>query len=323
MSRLSRRAMLAGAAAAAAAATTSDTIEAAAPKIGKQAPGYYRYKVGDFEITVIQDGVWLRKLEASTVPNVAVADVQRALTEAFQPADVVSIPFSPIVVNTGSKLVMLDTSVGGRFVPTTGTHMENFLAAGLDPKAVDLIVVSHFHPDHVNGIWTKDDKIAFPNAEIMVPAQEWAYWMDDARQSSPPEPLKGLFANNKRVFAPIANKVTRFEPGKEVAPGITSLPAFGHTPGHCAFVIASGNDSILHIQDSVGNPALFARYPEWQYGSDMDRAMAVDTRKKLLDRAAADKQRIQAMHFPFPGTGYIVREGTGYRFQPAAWTHLL
>jgi glyoxylase-like metal-dependent hydrolase (beta-lactamase superfamily II) len=323
MAQLNRRRVLAGAAALAVAPAITTGVRAAAPKAGKQAPGFYRYKLGDFEITVVNDGIWLRKLEAGTVPNAPLADVQRALSEAFQPNDVVQIPFSPIVVNTGAKLVMLDTSVGGRFVPTSGTHMENFLAAGLDPNAVDLIVISHFHPDHINGIWTKDDKIAFPNAEIAVPAQEWAYWMDEARQGNPPEPLKGLFANCKRVFGPIASKVTRYEPGKEVAPGITSLATFGHTLGHTGFIIASGGQTLLHLQDSVGNPALFARYPEWHYAADMDKPLAVETRKKLLDRAAADKMRIQAMHFPFPGTGYIVREGTGYRFQPAAWSHML
>jgi glyoxylase-like metal-dependent hydrolase (beta-lactamase superfamily II) len=272
---------------------------------------------------VIQDGVWLRKLDANTVPNAPLADVQKALTDAFQPADILSIPFSPIVVNTGSKLVLLDCGVGGRFLPTTGTYEQNLAAAGIDPATVDLIVISHFHPDHINGIWTKDDKLQFPNAEVMVPAPEWAYWMDDARQSSPPEPLKGLFANCKRVFGPIAGKVTRYEPGKEVAPGITSVAAFGHTPGHTCFQISSGNHTLFHIQDAVGNPAVFARYPEWQYNSDSDRVMGVETRKKLLDRLAADKTRIQAMHFPFPGTGYIVKEGNGYRFESIGWTHLL
>ena len=324
MTEISRRTLLAGVAAAAAgplAATTS--ARAAAPLSGKLAPGFYRYKVGDYEITVINDGVWLRKLEESTIQGAPFAEVQRVLAEGFQPAGILPIPFSPYVVNTGSKLVLIDIGTGGRFVPTSGGYLENFAAAGFDPKQVDSVVISHFHPDHINGIWTKDDQIAFPNAEITVPAPEWAFWMDDAKMAAAPEAMKGLFANCRRVFGPIASKVTRYEPGKEVAPGIVSFGAYGHTPGHTGFVVSSGNQSMLSIVDSVGNPAVFTRHPEWQYIADTDRAVGVDTRKKILDRAATDKVRIQAMHFPFPGTGYIEKDRTGYRFVPAAWTHIL
>jgi glyoxylase-like metal-dependent hydrolase (beta-lactamase superfamily II) len=324
MSELTRRNVLAAAAATAACSALPATpVGAAAPASGKQAPGFYRYKLGDYEITVINDGVWNRKLEAATVPGTPLAEVQRALAEAFQPTETLTIPFSPVIVNTGRRLVAIDTNTGNRAFPTAGTYMENLAAAGIDPASVDTIVISHFHPDHINGIWTKDDKIAFPNAEIMVPAPEWAFWMDETKAGNAPDGLKGNYANCKRVFGPIASKVTQFEPGKEVAPGITSLAAFGHTPGHTGFTVASGSKSLLMIVDSTGNPFVFARYPEWQYASDIDRRMAVETRKRLLDRAAVDKIPIQAMHFPFPASGHVVRDGTGYRFVPNAWSHLL
>jgi glyoxylase-like metal-dependent hydrolase (beta-lactamase superfamily II) len=249
--------------------------------------------------------------------------VQQALADAFLPTDVLPYPFNLTVINTGSKLVAIDTGTAGRFTPTGGTYLDNLAAAGIDPAKVDTVVISHFHPDHINGIWTKDDKLVFPNAEITVPEPEWAFWMDESKASAAPEGAKPNFANCKKVFGPIADKVTRYQPGKEVAPGITSFAAYGHTPGHTAYTVASGDKSLLMMVASVANPVVFARYPEWQHASDFIRNMGIETRKRMLDRAAADKSLVQAMHFPFPGTGYIVKDGSGYRFVPSLWTHLL
>jgi glyoxylase-like metal-dependent hydrolase (beta-lactamase superfamily II) len=108
-------------------------------------------------------------------------------------------------------------------------------------------------------------------------------------------------------------------PGKEVAPGIATIPAYGHTPGHVAFTVASGSESMLVLSDTTNHPWLFARNPEWQAAFDMDGNMAVDTRKKLFDRAVADKMRVQGYHFPFPATGHVARRGTGYDFVPVMW----
>ena len=201
--------------------------------------------------------------------------------------------------------------------------MDNLAAAGIDPKAVDSIVISHFHADHINGIRLKDDSLAFPNAEVQVPAPEWAFWMDDGKMSTAPEGLKGNFANVRRVFGSIAKDVKQFEPGKEVAPGITSIAAHGHTPGHCAFAISSGNQSMMTTVDATNNAYLFVRNPEWQPAFDMDGNMAVDTRKRLLDRAAADKMLVAGYHWPFPAAGYITKEGSGYRLNPVAWSSTL
>src|SRR5262245_54715165 len=199
MSKLTRRTVLATAAAAAASPMLAPApVRAAAPISGNQAPGFYRYKLGDYEITVVNDGVWNRKLEPATVPSTPIAEVQRALAEAFQPTDTLTIPFSPVIINTGTRLIAIDTNTGGRAFPTAGTYIEILAAAVIAPPNVDAIVISHFHPDHINGIWTRDDKLAFPNAEVLVPAPEWAFWMDEAKASNAPEGLKGNYANCKR-----------------------------------------------------------------------------------------------------------------------------
>lgn len=317
---LTRRSLLAGSTlAAAATALPFDGAAAAAPPAAKPAAGVYRFKLGSYELTAIYDGVWHREVDQTFVRNAPFAEVQQALNENFMPPGKISIPFTMLVVNTGSKLILLDTGTGGQVAPTAGTFDANLAAAGIDPKAVDTILISHFHPDHINGIKTKDNALVFPNAEINVSAPEWAFWMDDAKMNAAPEAARGAFRNARRIFSDIAGQVKRFEPGGEVAPGILSIAAAGHTPGHTAFAVASGSDSMLYLADTTNHPGLFVRRPEWQAVFDMDGAMAADNRKRLLDRAAADRLLVQGYHFPFPASGYIARRGSGYEFVPALW----
>lgn len=320
MTTLTRRTLLAGAAfAAAAPALRLTPAFAAAPPATAQAPGIYRYKVGSYELTAVNDGVWNRALDDKFVKNAAFADVQQAAAAAYLPADTLPIPFTTLIINTGSKLIAIDTGTGGQLAPTAGTLGANLAAAGIDPKAVDTVLISHFHPDHINGLKTKDNVQVFANAEILVPQVEWAYWMDDAKMGTAPEGLQGNFRNVRRVFGDIQGKVAKFEWGKEVAPGITAVAAPGHTPGHTAFTIASGNAAMLVLSDTTNHPALFVRHPEWHAVFDMDGALAADNRKKLLDRAVADKMLVQGYHFPFPASGYIARDGAGFALVPVQW----
>jgi glyoxylase-like metal-dependent hydrolase (beta-lactamase superfamily II) len=323
MTSLSRRTFLAASAGAAALSGLGlPSARAAAPAVGKQGPGFYRFKIGDFELTAINDGTWYRQLDDKFVRNAPLPDVQKALSDMFLPTNVLPIPFTALMVNTGSRLIALDTGTGGQLgqmAPQSGTFAANLAAAGIDPKAVDAIYISHFHPDHINGIKTKDNTLLFPNAEINVPAPEWAFWMDDGNMSKAPEAAQGTFRNVRRVFSDIAKDVKRFDPGKEVAPGIASIAASGHTPGHTAFSIASGNQSMLYLADTTNNPWLFVRNPDWQAIFDMDGNMAADNRKRLLDRAAADKMLVHGYHFPFPASGYITKTAKGYDLVPVMW----
>ena len=122
------------------------------------------------------------------------------------PHDKLATPFTTLIVNTGNKLVLIDTGTGGQIAPSAGALRDNLAAAGIDPKAVDQIVISHFHPDHINGIKDKDNNLIFPNAEIMVPAPEWAFWMDDANLNAAAGDLKLTFLNQRRIFSDIAKK---------------------------------------------------------------------------------------------------------------------
>ncbi len=318
MRTLTRRSLLAGSAATALAARAVPGA-AAAPPAAKPAPGVYRYKIGTFELTALYDGIWYRPINAKFIRNAPFAEVEHALADAFMPADKLATPFTTLIVNTGKKLILIDTGTGGQIAPSAGALRTNLLAAGIDHKEVDLIVISHFHPDHINGIKDKDNALVFPNAEITVPAPEWAYWMDDANLNAAPADLKLTFRNQRRIFSDIARRVTQFAPGAEVAPGIETLPAAGHTPGHTVVAIHSGDQSLLVLGDTAQHPAVFARHPDWQAAFDIDGDAAVATRKRLFDRAAADRMLVTGYHFPFPACGHLIKTASGYEHVPVEW----
>jgi glyoxylase-like metal-dependent hydrolase (beta-lactamase superfamily II) len=323
MTRINRRSALAAGAAtlAAPAFLTASTVPlfAQAAAAAAQAPGFYKYKVGDITVTAINDGFFARPIEGF-VRNAELPAVQSALGAAFLPTNAVPIPFNTLVVETGGRLVLLDTGNGNAGAPTSGTWMANFRAAGFDPANVNAVVISHFHGDHINGLRLRDGTAVFPNAEISVPAPEWAFWMSDERMNAAPEAMRGGFQNARRVFAPIAANVKRFEPGVEVAPGITSVAAFGHSPGHTVFVVSSGTAKLTYMADTSNHPALFVRNPDWSAVFDMDADAARATRRRLLDMAASEKSRVHFYHAPFPANGFIAKDGNGFQLVPAQWT---
>jgi glyoxylase-like metal-dependent hydrolase (beta-lactamase superfamily II) len=328
---LNRRTMLTGAAALGAGALAPFApTHAAAPMSGKQAPGFYRYKIGEFEITAIADGVRPTPLTDSLVRNQPKDAVSAALVSLYpsHEKDVPAYPFTFTVVNTGPKLVLIDSGLGpATFAQTKGQLGQghnNLAAAGIDRNSVDMVIISHFHGDHIGGLLTADNKPAFPNAEVLVPAAEWAHWMDDAKMNAAPEAARGGFANTRRVFGALGKSVTQYEPGKELAPGISGVATPGHTPGHTSHLITSGSSRLLVQGDVTAGPALlFVVYPGWHAGFDSDGALAEQTRRKLYDMASADRILVHGFHIPFPATGHVVKEGGGYRFVPIAWNSML
>src|SRR5947207_13947946 len=214
-----RRNLIAGASLAAAGAV-APPAEAAAPPAGTQAPSVYRYRVGSFEVTALYDGVWYRPIDEKFVRHADYADVRREMSDAFMPEEKLATPFTTLLVNTGKKLILLDTGTGGQIASTAGSFSDNLKAAGIDPQAVDQIVISHFHPDHINGIKTKDNSLIFPNAEILVPEAEWDFWAEDANMRAAPDGLKIVFHNVGRLFTDIVTDVTHYRSGREVGSGI-------------------------------------------------------------------------------------------------------
>ncbi len=299
---------------------------AAAPATGKQAPGFYRYKVGDIEVTVAAEGARTFPLPDNFVVNQSKEEVNKALEAAYMPRDKMTIYFAPIVVNTGGKLVLIDTGYGEKMIAESkgaaGQLTTNLAAAGMDAGAIDTVIISHYHQDHVDGLVRADGGLTFPNAEILVPAVEHKFWMDDGEMSRAPKGrMEQLFQNNRRVFAGEVNKRLRtYEWDKEVAPGVTAISTPGHTPGHTSFVIASGSGKVFVQSDVTNNPALFVRHPGWHAFFDQIAQQAETTRRKVYDMLVADKLMVQGFHYPFPGLGHIEKEGDGYRLVPAPWS---
>lgn len=322
----SRRTLMAGAGALAAAATldlpagTAPARAQGAP--ANQNPGFYRYKVGDITVTAIHDGFARRPLEGF-VRNAELADVKKAMEQAYLPAEALPIPFTTLVLQIGGKLALIDTGNGDSGAPTSGAWMKNFRAAGFDPKDVATVVFSHFHGDHINGFRLKDGTAVFPNAEVMVPAAEWVFWMDDARMGAAPAAMQGAFAGVRRVFGPVAKDVKQFEAGKEVLSGVTAVAAYGHTPGHTAFAVSSGSGRLMVMSDTTNHPALFVRNPDWSAIFDQDADMARATRRKLLDMVSADKMQVAFYHAPFPATGHIAKAGSGFEMVPVQWSSVI
>jgi glyoxylase-like metal-dependent hydrolase (beta-lactamase superfamily II) len=331
MTDLTRRSVLTAAAASAGALASgpfASPSRAAAPASGKQAPGFYRYKVGDIEVSVVTDGANTFPLPDSFVVNARRDEVAKALVEGHRDPDKLTVPYTPIVLNTGGKLVVIDTGQGEATFERTkgaaGQFLTNLAAAGIDRNAVDTVVISHFHGDHVNGLLTADSKPAFPNAEILVPRVEWAFWTDDGEMSrAAPGRMQDLFRNNRRVFDALSRKVTPYEWGKEVAPGVTAVATPGHTPGHTSYVVASGNAKVYVQSDVTNVPVLFARHPGWHAAFDQDGKMAEETRRKVYDMVSAEKMLVQGFHYPFPGLAHLEKTADGYREVPAPWSPVL
>jgi len=320
MTSPNRRDLMAMTAATAAAATLpAGSASAQTPPPGAQAPGFYRFRVGDIVVTAINDGFVPRAVEGF-VRNASVEDVRSALAASFLPTDSFQNTFTTLVLQIGQRLVVLDTGFADNGPPTTGTWLANFRAAGYDPAQVNQVVISHFHGDHISGIRNRDGSLRFPNAEISVPAPEWDFWMSDERMNAVPENARGGFQGARRVFAPIAANVRRFTPGVEVAPGVTSIAAHGHSPGHTIFAITSGNGRMLFVADITSHPALFVRNPDWSAIFDMDADAARATRRRVLDMAASERMQLSFYHAPFPATGFVARDGNGFAFVPVQWT---
>ena len=331
---LTRRTLLAGAAAAGASASfgwwNSRSVRAATPPAGKQAASFYRYKLGTFEITVLSDGIARVPVTEAFVLNAKVDEVNAALRDAFMEPGVFIGPYNPIVLNTGSKLTLIDMGTGeANYINSKGLAgqlLTNMAAAGIDRNAIDTIVISHYHGDHINGLLKADNSIAFPNAEILVPALEHKYWTDAGEESrSPTQRIADNFKNVHRVMtnAEVMKRLRTYEWDKEVIPGVLAVGTPGHTPGHTSHIVTSGTSTVYVQADVTHAPFLFARHPGWHAFYDHEPIQAEATRRKVYDMLSAEKMMVQGFHYPFPSVAHVERTATGYREIPMLWSPVL
>lgn len=320
---MDRRAFLgAGMAGAAALSFSSVWSQQAAPNFGPPslpANGVRRMKLGSMEVIALNDGALRRPLGEEFVRNVPLEQVKSLLASQNLPTDYVDIPFTPFLVVSPAGRFLLDTGFADNGPPTTGKLAAQLAAAGFKPEDIDHVVISHYHGDHINGLRKKDGSLTFPKAKVHVPAPEHAFWFDDAKLNAAPPAARGGFDNARKVIGSLpADILVKYEPGQELAPGIKSEAAFGHTPGMSMVSVQSEGRRFMYVADLTNVPSLFARSPDWAVQFDMDAEMARQTRRRVFDSLVKDKVMAGGYHFPFPAFGTIENAGNGYQFKPVA-----
>lgn len=280
---------------------------------------FRRVSLGDVEIIALRDGVTHLPLNERYVANASFDQVKALAIELGLSTTEVELPFTGFLILTGQRRILLDSGLGEFGTPreTTGGLLDSLKMAGFTPEEIDTVLITHFHADHISGLRNRAGQFVFPNAKVWVSSREYDFWMSKDNMAAFPE-RKTAFELAQRVFTGMPTAMlNRYEPGGEVAPGVFSIPAYGHTPGHTIYEVRGGNRPFHYIGDMINVPGFFARHPEWAVASDMDAAAALKVRKNFLDRLEADAL-VGGFHFPFPAIGSLKVAEQGYRFVPLA-----
>jgi glyoxylase-like metal-dependent hydrolase (beta-lactamase superfamily II) len=295
------------------------SAQAAAPIVKGQAPGYYRMMLGDFEVTALSDGTVslpVDKLLTKTTP----AKVKKALARSHLVAPV-ETSVNGFLINTGEKLVLIDTGAAGLFGPTLGHLVANLKAAGYQPEQVDEVYITHMHPDHVGGLMGSD-KPAFPNAIVRADKHDADFWLSQENLDRAPKDAKGFFQGAMASINPYvaAGKFKPFNGDTELVPGISAVATRGHTPGHSSYVVESKGERMEVLGDLVHVVAVQFPDPSVTIKFDTDSTSAAVQRKKVFADAAKKGYWVAVAHISFPGIGHISADGRGYEWIPANYT---
>ncbi|MDY0012252.1 MAG: MBL fold metallo-hydrolase [Rhodocyclaceae bacterium] len=294
----------------------SGLATAEAPLQKTQVPGYYRLMVGKIEVTALYDGPV--SLDTKLLKNTTQAQAQRLLAHMFLQGPAVQTAVNAYLLNTGDKLILVDAGAAGLFGPSLGKVAANLRAAGFEPAQVDAVLLTHLHGDHVNGLLDAEGKPLFPKAEIWAAKAEAEFWLSPEVAAMAPQEAQPFFQMAQNATTPYreAGRFKTFGDDQELAPGIRSVAAGGHTPGHSAYLVSSGDARLLIWGDIVHNHAVQFRRPEVAIEFDVDAKQAVLTRKALFKRVAKEKLLVAGMHLPFPGIGHVRAEPRGYAWVP-------
>ncbi len=292
---------------------------AAAPQQKSQAPGYYRLALGTFEVTALNDGTLDLPVD-KLLTGVKAGQVEKSLSRAYLKTPL-ETSVNAFLVNTGSKLVLIDTGAASLFGPTLGRLMAHLKAAGYQPEQVDEIYITHFHGDHVGGL-TADGKAAFPNAIVRAEQHEADYWLSQERMEQAPAAAKGGFQGAQLSLKPYveAGRFKPFNGPTELMPGIRAVPTPGHTPGHSIYVIESQGQQMAFWGDLMHVAAVQFPDPSVTIQFDTDSKAAAPQRKKAYAEAAAKGYYVAVAHVSFPGIGKLRADGKGYTWLPANYS---
>jgi len=288
---------------------------AAAPQQKTQAPGYYRMMLGDFEITALSDGTFDLK-PGELLTNTTQAQVSALLDRSFE-GDAVPTSVNAYLVNTGEKLVLVDTGAAKLFGPTLGNLLANIAASGYKPEQVDAVLITHMHPDHVGGLMN-EGKLAFPNATVHADQHDADFWLAQANLDKAPADAKGFFQGAMASLNPYVSggKMKPFNGNTTLFPGIRAVAAPGHTPGHTVYSIESKGSKLVLWGDLMHVAAVQFPEPQITIAFDTDSKAAAEQRAKAYADAAQGRYLVAGAHLPFPGIGHIRADGKGYAWVP-------
>lgn len=292
---------------------------AKAPQQGATRPEFRRVKLGAFEVVTVSDGF-------ANVPRVfpifGQNQSEEVVTEYMQanflPGKSMQIQFTPILVNTGNEVILFDTGNGTGRGDTRGYLLETLKGAGYTPDQIDIVVITHYHPDHVNGLISGGQPV-FPNARYVSGETEHNFWTKKDVLESSDKAMQGRVKFVKENVIPLAEKFSFLKGGQDVVTGITAVEAFGHTPGHMSFNIESNGKRLMLWADLTNHYVASLQKPEWHVVFDMDKDAAIASRKKVLDMVAADKVPATGYHMPFPAMGYVEKVGDAFRWVPLTY----
>ncbi|WP_158987273.1 MBL fold metallo-hydrolase [Lysobacter panacisoli] len=287
-----------------ASATTAPPTTTTSAPAPASASDLFRFRIGTLDAVALKDGTIDVANDGKTFAiGQPAADVNALLTAAGQPTDAMHLSIQPLLVRSDARVLLFDTGAGDASFARAGHLADALRAAGVEPAQVTDIFLSHAHPDHTGGLLTREGTLAFPNAAIHVSQPEW-------------DALK-VDAGAAKLVAAITPKVATFAPNAEIVPGVVKAVAVdGHTPGHSAYEIASGNERLLYIGDTAHHHVISVQRPEWTVQWDQQAPVAQASRRALLQRAADGNVRVYAVHFPFPGIGHVKKDGDNFVWVP-------
>jgi glyoxylase-like metal-dependent hydrolase (beta-lactamase superfamily II) len=294
------------------------------PSPNRSNPGYYRFNVGDLQLTVFNDGYKIfQPVQPFWASEAAPDELNSALEAAFLPTDHVMGYYNVVLIDNGKDLLLCDTGFG-RLMPTTaGRLLAQLGVAGYRPNQITAVLLSHAHPDHQGGLLGTDGKSVFPSAQHFVSETEWNFWT----QKDPDLSKTLLNEQDRKAYAQRAHdtllalesRFQKFPSSQELIEGVTTELAPGHTPGHTILHIQSGHDELVHIVDLAHNYIIMFQNPDWTIGVDTVPEQAAATRKSVFEKLAAARTRVIGYHLPFPGIGHIRKKDQGFEWVPEPW----